>query len=80
MKITYGIVKSHYLEVHDRLEFFFELFEIPLKGSNRFSKIGYGVMVFNTTFNNASVISWRSGLLVEETGLLGENQRPVASH
>ena len=26
-------------------------------------------MVFNTTFNNISVISWRSDLLVEEIGL-----------
>ena len=26
-----------------------------------------GFMVFNTTFNNISVISWRSVLLVEET-------------
>ena len=26
------------------------------------------LMVFNTTFNNISVISWRSVLLVEETG------------
>ena len=26
-------------------------------------------MVFNATFNNISVISWRSGLLVEETGV-----------
>ena len=25
-------------------------------------------MVFNATFNNISVISWRSVLLVEETG------------
>jgi hypothetical protein len=37
-------------------------------------------MVFNTTFNNISVISWRSVLLVEETGVPGENHRPVASH
>ena len=29
---------------------------------------GGGVMVFNTTFNNISVISWWSVLLVEETG------------
>jgi hypothetical protein len=28
-----------------------------------------GVMVFNTTFNNISVISWWSFLLVEETGV-----------
>jgi len=27
------------------------------------------VMVFNTTFNNISVISWQSVLLVEETGV-----------
>jgi len=30
-------------------------------------------MVFNVTFNNFSVISWRSVLLVEETGVHGEN-------
>jgi len=34
-------------------------------------------MVFNATFNNISVILWRSGLLMEETR---EDQRPVASH
>jgi hypothetical protein len=31
-------------------------------------------MVFNATFNNISVISWWSVLLVEETGGPGENQ------
>jgi len=31
------------------------------------------LMVFNATFNNISVISWRSVLLVEETGGRGEN-------
>ena len=30
------------------------------------------VMVLNTNFNNISVISWRSVLLVEETGGSGE--------
>jgi hypothetical protein len=34
-------------------------------------------MVFNATFNNISVISWHSVLLVEE---FGENHRPAASH
>ena len=34
-----------------------------------------GVMVFNVTFNNISAISWRSVLLVEETGVPGENHR-----
>jgi len=34
-------------------------------------------MVFNAIFNNISVISWWSALLVEETGVPGENQRQV---
>jgi hypothetical protein len=38
------------------------------------------LMVFNATFNNISVISWRSVLLVEKTGGPEENHRPVASH
>jgi len=37
-------------------------------------------MVFNATFNNISVKSWRIVFLVEETGVHGENHRPVASH
>ena len=37
-------------------------------------------MVFNATFNNISVKSCRSVLLVEETGGPGEIRRPVASH
>jgi hypothetical protein len=36
------------------------------------------IMVFSATFNNISVISWRSVLLVYETGVPGEkNQRIV---
>ena len=38
------------------------------------------VMVFNATFNNISVISWQSVLLMEETGVPGENHRPAASY
>ena len=37
-------------------------------------------MVFNATFNNISVLSWLSILLVEETGVPGENHRHVAYH
>ena len=37
------------------------------------------IMVFNVTFNNISVISSRSILLVEETEVPGENPRPVKS-
>ena len=38
------------------------------------------LMVFNATFNNISVISWRSVLLMEENGGPRENHRPVAIH
>ena len=31
------------------------------------------VMMLNATFNNISVVSWRSVLLVEETEVPGEN-------
>jgi hypothetical protein len=36
--------------------------------------------VFNATFNNISVISWQSVLLVEENGVPRENHQPAASH
>jgi len=38
------------------------------------------VMVFNATFNNISVISWWSVLLVEETGVSGEKHQNATSH
>jgi len=38
------------------------------------------LMVFNATFNSISVISWWSVVLVEETGVLGEDYQPVASY
>ena len=38
------------------------------------------LMVFNATFNNISVISWWSVLLVLETGGPGENRQHVTSH
>jgi hypothetical protein len=37
-------------------------------------------MMSNATFNNSSVILCRSVLLVEETGVSGENHRPAAIH
>jgi len=37
-------------------------------------------MVFNATFKNFSAISRWSVLLVEETGVPGENHRPVTNH
>jgi len=37
-------------------------------------------MVFIATFNNISVTSLQSILLVEETGVHGENQQPASCH
>ena len=41
---------------------------------------GLRVMVLNATFNNISVISWWSVLLVKKTGVPGVNHRPATSH
>jgi hypothetical protein len=38
-----------------------------------------GIMVFNATFNNIWVVSWWSVLLVEETQVPRENNRPTTS-
>jgi len=37
-------------------------------------------MVFNVTFNNISVITWKSVLLVEEIRVPRENHRNATSH
>jgi hypothetical protein len=42
--------------------------------------VWFWFMVFNATFNNISVVSWQSVLLVVVTRVSGENHRPVASH
>jgi hypothetical protein len=38
------------------------------------------VILFNATFTNISVTSWRSVVLVEKTGVPRENHRSAASH
>ena len=38
------------------------------------------IMVFNATFNNISVISWQSVLLVDETRAPEEKHRTATSH
>ena len=43
-------------------------------------RVSVMVIVFNATFNNISVITWRSALLVEETGGPGQNHHTVASN
>ena len=45
-----------------------------------YSLKGEGVMALNTIFNNISIISWRSVVLVEVTGVPGEIHRPVGRH
>ena len=37
-------------------------------------------MAFSATFNNISVISWQSVLLVKKFEVPGENHRPAESH
>ena len=44
------------------------------------SGLRFGLWCFNATFNNISIILWRSVLLVQETGVPEENHQPAASH
>jgi len=64
-----------YPKLKELLPFIISLLIVKL-----FWMIWFRFIVFNTTFYNISVISWRSVLLVEETRVLGENHRPVACH
>ena len=47
---------------------------------NGFKSSFIGLIVVNATFNNISAISYRLVLLVEETGVSGENQCETFSH
>ena len=47
---------------------------------NKVSAFQGGVMVFNNTSDNISVILWWSVLFVEETRVTGENHQTAASH
>jgi hypothetical protein len=51
----------------------------PVSSIN-YLQVGFVFVVLNATYNNISVISWRSVLLLEETGVPGANHRPAASH
>jgi hypothetical protein len=46
----------------------------------KYHTIQLDIMRGHDTFNNISTISWRSVLLVEETGVPGENHRPATRH
>ena len=67
-KLSKGITKV------EQLFLIYELLFLP----QFWFMVWFGLMVLNTTFNNISVISWQPVLLVEETRVPGENQRPVA--
>ena len=45
----------------------------------RMRLVGWFILL-NITFNNSSVISWQSVLLVEETGVPRENHQQTLSH
>jgi hypothetical protein len=66
------ITSSYFYEMSDSLEKLLEDVSYCL------SRVK--VIVFCTTFNNISVISWRSVLLMVESGGPGENHRPVTSN
>ena len=59
--------------------FSFQYFLVIFTSENQYICTCYGIwlMVFSATFNNISVISWRSVLLVEKSG---ENHWPVTSY
>ena len=63
---------TSYIPVLSWQKIIFKLFEILW--------VRVRVMVFNATFNNISVTSWQSVLLVELTWVPWENHWPVASH
>ena len=69
-KMTESLVDEHQYNIH--LNVYASLFLV------QDIKVGLvWFMVFNATFNDISVISWQSVLLVEETGVPRENHRPA---
>ena len=73
-----NLTKHGNMNVHENYCVYFEL--NPSRKDNMAVGLVGWFMVFNATFNNISVISWRPALVVEEAGVPGENHRPVASH
>jgi hypothetical protein len=53
---------------------------INIGGSQTEKLIEIRVMVVNAIFNNISVISWQSVLLVQETGVPRENHQPAVGY
>ena len=83
---NYNLSRKEIASVQWKHSFFFNI----IKGHNSYSWrnimnlnfseiILQGVTVFNANFNNISVTSWQSALLVEGTGVPGENHRSAKS-
>jgi hypothetical protein len=77
-----GLIKDR--QLHNECAYHFEImviitcFPIVFKYIKYLTvRVSVKVMVSSATFNNNSVLSWQSVLLVVETG---ENHRPAASH
>ena len=65
------------------MSFFWGIFHKNIANKMKYKNYsvrGVRFIVFNTTFNNSSVILWLSVLWVEETRVPRENHLPVASH
>jgi hypothetical protein len=71
--IIIGVFGMYLLNSGTHLSF---IFALCIENQKRDWLVGF--MVFNSTFNSISVISWRSVLLVEETRVPGENHQLVA--
>ena len=76
MQIHIASIITDYRKL-DRAKSNLEFIEVVLKKEKMVRMM---VMVLNDTFNNISVISWRSVLLVAETGVSEENQNSNSQH
>ena len=72
-------VQLFVLHMHTCIDFQY-MTEFTLTKHTCTASSGFGFIVLNATFNNITVISLQSALLVEETGVRGENHGPVARH
>jgi hypothetical protein len=78
MQIYISNKHRHHIYYYTTFDYSFCIFHLFLISHSMITLVGF--MVLNDTFNNISLISWRSVLLVEESGGPGENHRFVASH
>jgi len=70
----------HFIISLDTLKLSKLFFNYTCRNYIHFYRLVVWFMVFHATFNNIAVISLWSVLLVEETGIPGENHQPAASH